>query len=68
MLPDVSEAVGAGPDALGFRFVVFLGLGIGVLGAVVFPASSFSNSSLRHSGTWAEALQERSRGYSGCLE
>ncbi len=29
---------------------------------------AFSISIRRHSGIWAEALQERSFGYSGCLE
>ena len=31
-------------------------------------AAAASISSHLHSGMWADALQERSRGYSGCLE
>lgn len=31
-------------------------------------AAAASISSRLHSGMWADALQERSRGYSGCLE
>lgn len=52
-------------DAFGAFFAVCF---CGACFATGSGAAAVSISSRLHSGMWADALQERSRGYSGCLE
>ena len=57
------------PFAAGF--VPVLGAVFGAVFAAGFAGSGAAVASISrrlHSGMWADALQERSRGYSGCLE
>ena len=63
--PGFVPAFGAGFDA---AFVVCFGACFWGADFAGSSAAAASISRRLHSGMWADALQERSRGYSGCLE
>lgn len=52
----------------GAAFVACFGAGFCGAGFAGCGVAAASISRRLHSGMWADALQERSRGYSGCLE